>query len=108
MHPYVELARKTVEEYAKNKKLPKSPPEIPLEMQRRAGVFVSIKKKGTLRGCIGTFMPSAPNLYEEIVKNAFSAANQDPRFSPIREDELKELDYSVDVLSEPEKVNNIS
>lgn len=108
LHPYIELAKKTVEEYARNKKLPQRPTEISKEMQRKAGVFVSIKKKGSLRGCIGTFIPSASNLYEEIVKNAYSAANQDPRFPPVKEEELKDLDYTVDVLSEPERIKNIN
>ncbi len=108
LHPYVDLAKKTVEEYAKNKKLPQFPTEIPKEMQRKAGVFVSIKKKGSLRGCMGTFIPSTKNLYEEIVKNALSAAYQDPRFPPVTVQELKDLDYTVDVLSEPEKVRDIN
>lgn len=107
MHPYVELAKKVVEEYAKHKSLPSSPQSIPKEMQKKAGVFVSIKKQGNLRGCIGTFSPATNNLYEEIVRNAISAANQDPRFPPIIEEELGDLDYSVDVLSEPEVVKDI-
>ncbi len=108
MHPYVELAKKVVEEYAKNKSLPPHPQSIPKEMQKKAGVFVSIKKRGNLRGCVGTFSPAANNLYEEIVSNAISAANKDPRFSPVMEEELGDLDYSVDVLSEPVEVKDIS
>lgn len=108
MHPYVELAKKVVEEYAKFKRLPAAPTVIPHEMQKKAGVFVSIKKTGKLRGCVGTFSPVNENLYQEIGKNAISAANEDPRFSPVAEGELKDLEYSVDVLSEPVKVNDIS
>jgi len=55
MHPYVELAKKTVEEYVKMGKISPIPEKIPADMQKKAGVFVSIKKKGQLRGCIGTF-----------------------------------------------------
>lgn len=108
MHQYVELAKKVIEEYAKTKKIPLPPPAIPTDMQRKAGVFISLKKGGKLRGCIGTFSPVNENLYNEIVKNALSAANEDPRFSPVAEWELKDLEYSVDVLSEPVRVNYIS
>ncbi len=108
MHQYAELAKKVIEEYAKTKKIHLPPSVIPSEMQKKAGVFVSLKIGGKLRGCIGTFSPVNENLYKEIVKNALSAANEDPRFLPVAEGELKDLEYSVDVLSEPVKVNNIS
>jgi AmmeMemoRadiSam system protein A len=71
-------------------------------MKERAGVFVSIKKDGQLRGCIGTFEPSRPNIAEEIIGNAISAATRDPRFLPIAPDELEHLSFSVDVLTPPE------
>ena len=77
-------------------------------MKDKAGVFVSIKKHGHLRGCIGTFMASHENIAVEIIHNAVSAATQDPRFGPVEEDELDELTYSVDVLSPPEKVKDQS
>ena len=57
-----------------------------------------------LRGCIGTFAPTQPSLAAEIIRNAVMAAMEDPRFEPVREEELKTLQISVDVLSEPEKV----
>ncbi len=108
MHPYVEIAKKAVEEYARYKKLPSMPKTISTELQKKAGVFVCLKKLGNLRGCIGTFSPANDNLYLEITKNAVSAANEDPRFEPIQKDELQDIEYSVDVLSEPVKVNDIS
>jgi AmmeMemoRadiSam system protein A len=77
-------------------------------MQQRAGVFVSIhKKNGELRGCIGTFQPTTANVAEEIIQNAVSAATNDPRFDEIREDELDDLEISVDVLSPPEPVDSL-
>jgi AmmeMemoRadiSam system protein A len=104
MHPIVRLAKKAVEEYARTGRAP-SPEGLPEEfMNQSAGVFVSIKKKGGLRGCIGTFLPTTENLAEETVKNALSASTSDPRFPPVSEDELEELDYSVDVLTSPEPV----
>jgi hypothetical protein len=77
-------------------------------MNFRAGVFVSLKKHGQLRGCIGTFMPTTPSVYQEFARNAVAAATEDPRFSPVTADELEEIRYSVDVLSEPEPVTDIS
>lgn len=108
MHPYVELAKKAITEYVKNKKVLPVPDMLPPEMQKKAGVFVSLKKHGELRGCIGTFIPAYRNIYEEIVRSAIAAATEDPRFSPVREDELEEISYSVDVLSSPERVTDIS
>ena len=70
----------------------------------RAGVFVSIKKSGDLRGCIGTIAPTAPCIAEEIIRNAVSASTMDPRFDPVEADELPLLVISVDVLGAPEPV----
>ena len=104
MHTLVRLAKKVVETYVKEGKVFK-PQKLTLKMRERAGVFVSIHhKSGELRGCIGTFEPQQANVAEEIITNAISAATRDPRFSPITPGELKDLDYSVDVLSTPEPV----
>lgn len=104
MHPLVSLAKETVEQYTKTGKVVKPPADLIPEMSGRAGVFVSLKKKGELRGCIGTFQPTTENVAREIIQNAVSAATQDPRFSPVAEKELDDIEYSVDVLSEPEKI----
>lgn len=103
MSPLTALAKKTVETYVKEGKTP-TPEEITPEMRERAGVFVSIHKLGELRGCIGTFEPTKPNVAEEIITNAISAATKDPRFPPITSSELSRLNYSVDVLTKPEPV----
>jgi len=105
MHPLVKLAKKTVETYVKEGKIPK-PKKLTPEMRQKAGVFVSIHKLGGLRGCIGTIEPQKSNVAEEIIANAISSATRDPRFPPITPDELKDLDYSVDVLTTPEPVES--
>lgn len=106
MHPLIKLAKKTVDEYVLNGKVIE-PPENPVpEMVKKAGVFVSLKMKGELRGCIGTLQPTTESVAAEIIQNAVSAATQDPRFMPVNSGELESLDYSVDLLSEPEKVNS--
>jgi len=64
----------------------------------RSGVFVSLKKYGDLRGCIGTTSPTTACVAEEIIQNAISAAIHDPRFESVTADELALLEMSVDVL----------
>lgn len=103
---YVQLARKSIEEYILNNRTAKISGPIPDEFNRKAGVFVSLHKKGMLRGCIGTFAPMTENIAAEIIRNAVEAAVRDPRFQPLRQDELKDLEISVDILSDPEPVNS--
>jgi len=105
MHPLVHLAKETVEGYVGKGSIPK-PAELTPEMKGKAGVFVSLKKHGELRGCIGTFEPTKPNIAEETITNAISSATRDPRFPPVTPQELGELEYSVDVLSPPEPVQS--
>ena len=107
MHPLAQLARKAVEGYVNGHRVVE-PGELAPEMKERAGVFVSLKKRGQLRGCIGTFEPTQPSVAQEIIQNAISSATGDPRFSPVRPDELNELEYSVDVLTSPVPVDDQS
>ncbi len=102
---YVRLARRTIEEYIRTGKIIRVPEGLLQEMySRRAGVFVSLKKAGNLRGCIGTVQGACPSIAEEIIHNAVSASTRDPRFPPVREEELDQLSISVDVLGETEKI----
>jgi hypothetical protein len=84
--------------------LPSSVPSFLLE--KKGGVFVSLKKGGRLRGCIGTFLPQRETLAEEIIHNAVSAATADPRFPPVKLSELPEITISVDLLSPLELVRD--
>jgi AmmeMemoRadiSam system protein A len=102
----VQLARKTIEQYVRAHKTIKTPAELVPEMKGQAGVFVSLHKKGTLRGCIGTFQPMAPNVAQEVIQNAISAATRDPRFSPVQSSEVDDLEISVDVLTAPEPIES--
>ena len=107
MNQLVELAKKSIEAYIKEKKIINPPEKLTNEMKGRAGVFVSLKKRGDLRGCIGTFSPTCENIAMEIIRNAIESATADPRFAPVTIDELPELEISVDVLTEPQKVSSI-
>src|SRR3990167_5028746 len=103
-HPLVKLARDTIEAYLKTGKTISPPSQLTDETKGMAGTFVSIKKHGDLRGCIGTFSPTQPNIATEVIQNAISAATRDPRFPPVTSEELDSLDISVDVLTCPEKI----
>ena len=105
--PFVRLARASVEHYILRHRKMEMPGDLPAELTaRRAGAFVSIHEHGKLRGCIGTISPVRDCLAQEIIDNAVSASTRDPRFSPIRADELKWLEISVDVLGDPEPVSS--
>lgn len=69
---------------------------------RRAACFVTLKKRGELRGCIGTLEPAEASLDHEIARNAHASALRDPRFPPVDGDEIEALTCSVDVLSPSE------
>lgn len=104
------LARSAVETFVRSGNIP--PPAKPTHglLASRAPCFVSLKTvDGDLRGCIGTIEPARNTLAEEIVANAISAATTDPRFDPVRPQELSNLRYSVDVLfpAEPSVMNDL-
>lgn len=105
---YVQLARESLETYIKTGLGLVRPGGLSHELlHKEAGVFVSIKKNGQLRGCIGTIAPVESCIADEIIRNAVSAGTQDPRFGAVTEDELHSLVYSVDVLSEPELITSM-
>tara|TARA_B100000959_G_scaffold73347_1_gene77913 strand:- start:645 stop:1166 length:522 start_codon:yes stop_codon:yes gene_type:complete len=105
-NPLVKLAKETIRSYITNKVTPQPPGDLAKEFMERRGVFVSIKKHGQLRGCIGTVEPTKDNVAEEVIHNAISASTQDPRFPAITPDELEDLTISVDMLSSLEKVTD--
>jgi MEMO1 family protein len=105
-HPLVELARRTIELYVRERKQLDLPTELTAEMQQPAGAFVSIHRHGQLRGCVGTIYATCSTVAEEVIQNAISAATRDYRFSPVRRDELQDLEIKVDVLHEPELVSS--
>ncbi len=111
--PWVRLARFSLERYVRDRKQTDPTGDLPSDLaatlpaelfSTRAGAFVSLKINGQLRGCIGTIAPVRASLAAEICANAVSAGCHDPRFPAVSADELDELVYDVDVLSQPERV----
>ena len=105
--PCVRLARLSVETFVKTGKPAKLPLDVPEALlSSRAGAFVSLHEHGELRGCIGTISATTENIAREILQNGVSACSRDPRFPPVRPDELDYLEYSVDVLGAAEPVSS--
>jgi AmmeMemoRadiSam system protein B/AmmeMemoRadiSam system protein A len=74
--------------------------DMPALMGQLGAVFVTLKRNGQLRGCIGSAIAWRP-LLDDVTDNAFKAAFKDPRFPPLRPEELPGLDLSVSVLTPP-------
>ena len=107
MKPH-ELAKLTIEKHIKGDGMPEIPQKLTGVDVNSAGAFVSIKTlDGDLRGCIGTILATRKSVIEEVMHNAISSATKDPRFTPIEEFELDNLQYSVDILHEPERVKSL-
>ncbi|MCL2020447.1 MAG: AmmeMemoRadiSam system protein A [Oscillospiraceae bacterium] len=115
---YVKTARFSLEHFVRTGRTP-LPSEVAEALHitksrwkelfsERAGVFVCIKKRGELRGCIGTISPVSENIAKEIIRNSVNAASEDPRFEPVDAGELTELVYTVDLLKPPEKIESVS
>lgn len=105
---YVSLARQALEHYVRTDRKMSRPEDLPEELTaNRAGVFVSLKMDGRLRGCIGTIFPFTQSIADEIIRNAVLSGTEDPRFEPVREEELPKLVYSVDVLGKVVHISSI-
>ena len=102
---FVALARHSIESFVTTRIRAVLPKDLSDELlHTQAGVFVSLKKEGRLRGCIGTIAPTQDCIAEEIMENAISAAMYDSRFRPVTESELDHIEYSVDVLTPAEEI----
>ena len=103
---FIELARKAINIHIATGETIQPPQSLPEKMKTQAGVFVSLHKHGTLRGCIGTFMPTTKNIATEIIEMAIASSTSDPRFPPVVKSELDTLEISIDVLSPPENIDS--
>ncbi|MCX7917871.1 MAG: AmmeMemoRadiSam system protein B [bacterium] len=100
----LKIARETLEFYLSGKKLPELKIEDPVLMEKR-GVFVTLRKKGNLRGCIGYIEP-VESLYLAVRTMAINSATKDPRFEPVKYEELKDIEIEISVLTVPKKVKS--
>ncbi len=82
------------------------PKTVPENCKYQTGVFVTLKKGGNLRGCIGYVIGMKP-LYEEVIENSYNAAFRDPRFPPLEKSEFKDIKIEISVLTVPEPVVSV-
>ncbi len=108
MSHYTKITKSAVEKFVREGVIMNPSEDLPEELlKRKAGVFVTIKKEGKLRACIGTYLPTKESLASEIIHNAIAAASKDDRFGPIKEEELPLLSYEVHILEEPEQIEDL-
>jgi uncharacterized protein len=100
----IRIARSAVQAAATGQPDPETQPALP-ELGQPLGAFVTLHKQGQLRGCIGSFQPQEP-VWRVVADMARSSAMNDPRFSPVDEAELAEIDIEISVLSPLEKTDD--
>ena len=99
----VDIAKKTVKYYLENNTRIERPKDYPIELDEALGVFVTLNKNNTLRGCIG-YAEAVKNVLDATIDVAISAAFNDPRFKAVSDDEFEKLDFEVTVLTKPELI----
>ncbi len=99
------IARKTIEDYIRSRKTPEFDVDDPALKEKR-GVFVTLHKKGMLRGCIGYIMP-LEELYKAVSKMAIESSTGDPRFPPVTPQELENIEIEISVLTVPERIKSV-
>jgi AmmeMemoRadiSam system protein A len=102
------LGRKAIETYLRTRRLIEPPQPIPIELQAPSAVFVTLHKDGELRGCVGSVHPTEPTAAHELIRYAVASAVRDPRFDPVRLDEVGALTIKVQLLDPPEPIPDIS
>jgi AmmeMemoRadiSam system protein B/AmmeMemoRadiSam system protein A len=100
----IQLARSAVNRFVEENKLVEYETQDP-DLIAEKGVFVTLRKNGQLRGCIGFIEPVFP-LYEAVIRAAVYAATEDPRFRPVAPQELKDIDLEISVLTPPKKIDD--
>lgn len=98
------IARRALTNFVKEKKVCR-PQTDKACLKEKRGVFVTLRKEGELRGCLGTMAGKKP-LFSEVNDMAVAAASQDLRFSPVLEPELSRIKIEISVLSPVKKIND--
>ncbi len=98
------VARKSIEEHLSGRKY--EPPEPPTsKLKEKRACFVTLKRYGKLRGCIGLIEPVMP-LYKAVSEMAISAAFKDPRFFPLTKEEMEGLKIEISILTPFKKISS--
>lgn len=102
----LEIARKTILDKLKKNEIEKESASSE-GLGRPCGAFVSLHKLGQLRGCIGAFTSPRP-LVNTVQEMAVSSSQQDPRFPPVQEDEMQDIDIEISVLSPLKEITDVN
>jgi len=102
----LKLARESITRYLIHTKNETTVPGSSVIMKEHLGAFVTLKKEGKLRGCIGRFDPSTP-LYQTITEMAVAAATHDSRFEPVKTNELDQVEIEISILTPLNKIESI-
>lgn len=100
------LARNTLETYTRTgnpPKLDQANKRLTLKLKEKYGVFVTLKKHGELRGCIGHILPRAP-LFQGVIENTINSSSRDGRFNPVDTHEVSDITIEISVLSVPKRI----
>ena len=103
-----DLGRRAIDTYLRTRQLIDPPEPIPSDLQAPSAVFVTLRKDGELRGCVGSVRPTETTAAHELIRYAVASAVRDPRFDPVRLDEVDALLIKVQLLDPPEPIDNIS
>ena len=103
-----DLGRRAIETYLRSRQLIDPPQPIPAALQEPSALFVTLRKGRELRGCVGSLRPTEPTAAHELIRYAVAAAVRDPRFEPVRLDELRHLSIKVQLLEPAETVTDIA
>ena len=103
----LKISRHTLESYIRQGNIPHyDSSQFSENLNRPLGAFVTLKKEGKLRGCIGRFMPSEP-LWQVVQNMTIASATEDTRFNPVTEDELNDITIEISVLTPLKRINSI-
>ncbi len=102
------LGRRAIETYLRDGRVIDPPEPVAPELRRPSAAFVTLRKAGELRGCMGSIIPTQASAAAEIVRYAIASAIRDPRFDPVALQEVEQLTVSVQLLDPPEPVTSLA
>jgi AmmeMemoRadiSam system protein A len=102
------LGRSAIEHYLRHREFIEPPEPVPPELLLPSAVFVTLRKRGELRGCVGSLYPTEASAAHEFIRYAVASALRDPRFEPVRPDEVAELSVTLQLLDPPEAVSSVA
>jgi len=103
-----DVARRAIETYLRSRQLIDPPQPIPAALQEPSALFVTLRKGRELRGCVGSLRPTAPTAAHELIRYAVASAVRDPRFEPVRMNEVRDLSIKVQLLEPAEPVTDMA